>query len=101
MSSMVVGIAFDKNGRVIANDAADGRLSSCKTYSESDPLISEGLGCMKHQVPEMRRAVERHGLTGVRVRDNGSVELTSRGDAGRRGLLRMRGLVDNDGGYGD
>jgi hypothetical protein len=33
--------------------------------------------------------------------DSGGVELTSRGDRGRRGLLKLRGKIDNDGGYGD
>ncbi len=70
-------------------------------YNEGSPRLSEGLGCMKHQVPEMRRIVSERGLSGVRVLDNGAVELTSRGDRGRRGLMKLRGLCDNDGGYGD
>lgn len=36
---------------------------------------------------------------GVTVRDSGKLEITSR--QGRKELLRMRGFVDNDGGYGD
>jgi hypothetical protein len=68
-------------------------------YSETDPLISEGIGCMKSQVPEMRQMIRARGIRGVRVLDNGQLEITSR--RGRRDLLRARGLVDNDGGYGD
>ena len=68
-------------------------------YSESDPLISDGLGCMKGQVPELRETIRKHGIRGVRVCDNGQLEITSR--CGRRELLKVRGLVDADGGYGD
>jgi len=70
-------------------------------YGEGNPLVSQGLGCMPHQVPEMRQVVKEAGLTGVHVRDDGAVELTSRGNAGRRGLMKLRGFHDNDGGYGD
>lgn len=68
-------------------------------YTESAPLISEGIGCMKAQVPEMRETIRKHGIKGVRVRDNGQLEITSR--RGRKELLRVRGLADADGGYGD
>ena len=68
-------------------------------YSQSKPLISDGIGCMKSQVPEMRETIRRHNIKGVYVRDNGQLEITSR--QGRRELLRVRGLNDADGGYGD
>ena len=68
-------------------------------YSESAPLISEGLGCMKNQIPEMRETIRKHNIKGVRVRENGSLEITSR--RGRAELCRVRGLVDGDGGFGD
>lgn len=71
------------------------------TYSASKPLVSQGLGCMRHQVPEMREEVKKHGLSSVHIREDGAAELTSRGDTGRRGLMKMRGMRDNDGGYGD
>ena len=69
------------------------------TYREHDPLISEGIGCMKAQVPEMREVIRRHNIKGVRVRNNGQLEITSR--QGRKELLRVRGLQDADGGFGD
>lgn len=72
---------------------------SVVAYSESKPLISEGLGCMRSQVPEMRETIRRHNIKGVRVRNNGQLEITSR--RGRRELMRVRGLADADGGYGD
>ena len=68
-------------------------------YSESKPLISEGLGCMRSQVQDMRDAIKRRNIRGIRVLDSGQLEITSR--QGRRELLRMRGLVDGDAGYSD
>ena len=75
--------------------------SISKTYSGAKPLVSQGAGCLPNQVPEMREFVKEQGLSGVDVRPDGSVAFSSRGDNGRRGLLRARGLVDNDGGFGD
>lgn len=54
---------------------------------------------MRSQVPEMRETIRRHNIKGVRVRNNGQLEITSR--RGRRELMRVRGLADADGGYGD
>lgn len=78
---------------------ANGAPQSASTYRGHDPLISDGLGCMKSQVGEMREAVRRRGIQGVRVKDSGQLEITSR--RGRREVLRMRGFSDNDGGYSD
>ena len=100
MSSMVVPLAFDANGKVIENDAAR-PAKSINTYSEAHPLVSQALGCHPDQVEEYREAARRQGLTGVRYRDDGTCELTSRGRHGRAGLLRASGLHDNDGGYSD
>lgn len=47
----------------------------------------------------MREVIKRHNIQGVKVRDSGQLEITSR--RGRRELLRVRGLRDEDGGYGD
>lgn len=68
-------------------------------YSESKPLISDGIGCLKSQVPEMRQMLKDRGVRGVRVKDSGQLEITSR--RGRADLLRIRGLCDADGGYSD
>ena len=70
-------------------------------YRGDKPLISQGLGCTRRQVPEMREAVKAAGLSAVDVLDDGRVAITSRGSAGRRGLLRLNQLHDCDGGYGD
>ncbi len=69
------------------------------TYRGHAPLLSDGLGCMRAQVPEMREAIARRGIQGVRVRDSGQLEITSR--RGRKEVLRMRGFKDNEGGFGD
>lgn len=69
------------------------------TYTDAKPLISEGLGCMRNQVGEMRAEIAARGIQGVKVLDSGQLEITSR--RGRREVLRMRGLCDADGGYGD
>ena len=70
-------------------------------YRADKPLISEGLGCLPNQVPEMREAIKRHGIRGVRVLNNGALEITSR--TGRRDVGRMRPipLHDAEGGYSD
>ena len=68
-------------------------------YTAAKPLLSDGIGCMRAQVPEMREVIRRHNIQGVFVRENGQLEITSR--RGRKELLRVRGLVDADGGYSD
>jgi hypothetical protein len=69
------------------------------TYTEHDPLVSEGCGVMKSQVKETRDLVKYHGIQGAAVLDSGQVQFTSR--RARKDFLRMRGFVDNDGSYGD
>lgn len=69
------------------------------TYSQHDPLLSEGLGCMKSQVNELRNVIRQHNIQGVQVKESGQLEITSR--RGRKELLRVRGFVDNDAGYSD
>lgn len=76
-----------------------GFLPVPNTYRDHDPLLSDGIGCMKNQVGEMRETIRRHNIKGVTVRDSGQLEITSR--QGRRELLRVRGLADADAGYGD
>ena len=69
------------------------------TYSQHDPLKSDGLGCMKSQVKDLRDVIRKHNIQGVQVKESGQLEITSR--RGRKELLRVRGLVDNEAGYGD
>lgn len=69
------------------------------TYSEHDPLISEGCGVMKAQVKETRESIKKHGIQGAAVLPSGQVRFTSR--KARKEFLKMRGFVDKDGGYSD
>jgi len=68
-------------------------------YSTAKPLVSDGVGCMKAQVSEMRDAIKARGIVGAHVRDNGQIEFTSR--RARKEVMAMRGLHDNEGGISD
>ncbi len=70
-------------------------------YKVNDPLISEGLGCMKSQVSEMRAAIKKRNITGVRVLDSGQLEITSRRGRREVGAMRPDPLHDAEGGYLD
>ena len=69
------------------------------TYTEHDPLISEGCGVMKSQVSETRDMIRQHNIVGAAVHNSGQIRFTSR--RARKEFLAMRGLVDNQGSYGD
>lgn len=98
------------NGRVVTSEELNELLPpkkgwlkqpamSTDTYSEHDPLISEGCGVMKAQVGEAREMIRRHNIQGAAVHDNGQIRFTSR--RARKEFLQRRGLLDNDGSYGD
>jgi len=102
------GIVRKYNGRVVTEAELDrlmpkkpleGPAMTANTYSEHDPLISEGCGVMKEQVGEAREMIRRHSIQGAAVHDNGRVQFTSR--KARKEFLKRRGLVDNEAGYGD
>jgi hypothetical protein len=86
---------FHRDGPV----GGEGIPMGTSAYSEVAPLVSDGLGCMQSQVGDMREAIQKRNIPGVRVRDNGQLEITSR--QGRAAICKMRGLADADGGYGD
>lgn len=103
-------IVYKYNGRPVTKEELDQLMPAkpnwldappmaANTYSEHDPLISEGCGVMKAQVGEARAAIKQHGIVGAQVLDSGQVRFTSR--RARKEFLRMRGLNDNDGSYGD
>lgn len=102
------GIVRKYNGRVVTEAELDrlmpkkkleGPAMTANTYSEHDPLISEGCGVMKEQVNETRAILDNHKIPGVAVLDSGQMRFTSR--RARREWLRIRGLNDQDGGYSD
>lgn len=80
-------------------DWLDSPPMSANTYSEHNPLISEGCGVMKAQVAETRDLIKKHSIQGAAVLDSGQVRFTSR--RARKEFLAMRGLSDIDGGYSD
>lgn len=80
-------------------DWLDGPSMASNTYTEHDPLVSDGCGVMKSQVNETRELIRKHGIVGAAVHENGQIRFTSR--RARREFLAMRGLRDNDGSYGD
>lgn len=103
-------IVYTYNGRKVSKEELDrlmppkdnwleGAPMAANTYSEHDPLLSDGCGVMKSQVGEARQLIERHGIQGAAVLDSGQIRFTSR--RARREFLKMRGLKDNDGGYSD
>ena len=103
-----VSVKYKINGQEVTKEEWDARKGvglkggvpmGTVAYRADKPLLSDGLGCMKSQVPEMRQAIKQNGIRGVYVKDNGQLEITSR--RGRRDLLRMRGLHDGDAGYSD
>ena len=107
-------IKYKINGKTVTKQEWDARPGyglrggvpyGTVAYTESKPLLSDGLGCMKSQVPDMRKLVKEEKIQGVRVLDSGRLEITSR--SGRKKLMGVlsgiRGCmyVDADGGYGD
>jgi len=101
-----VNVVYKINGKEVSRAEFNktpakelGAPMGANTYRGHDPLMSDGIGCMKSQVPEMREVIRKHGIKGVTVQDSGRLEITSR--QGRKDILRVRGMVDQDGGYGD
>lgn len=103
-------VVFKYKGRVVTReeldkvlppkeDWLDGPAMTSNTYTEHDPLISEGCGVMKSQVGETRKILETHKIPGVAVLDSGQMRFTSR--RARKEWLKIRGLHDQDGGYSD
>lgn len=99
-------VKYKHNGQEVSRkafnalaNAAPGVPMAANTYQGHKPLLSDGIGCLKSQVPEMRHVIKKHSIQGVTVKDSGQLEITSR--RGRKELLRVRGLVDAEGSYGD
>ena len=108
------GVTYRLNGKTVSReeftagarrDWLQGAPMAANTYREHDPLISEGLGCMKSQVPEMRKMLKEEGIQGVSILDSGQARITSR--RGRNALIKKLSefhnvnLHDMDGGFGD
>jgi hypothetical protein len=111
-----VKIKYVHNGKEVTREEFDAlpknddwlqpRSVFVSTCRENNPRRSESMGVLPNQVPEALRILkkwQRRGeLSGVRIRDNGSVEYTSNGEQGAIGWQRLRGdKVNADGGYSD
>jgi len=65
----------------------------------STGLTSASCACHSEQVQDFREDIERAGIRGVEVLNDGRVKFYSR--KARSDYMRMRGLFDRDAGYGD
>lgn len=103
-------IVYKYNGRPVTKEELDQLMPAkpnwldappmaANTYSEHDPLISEGCGVMKAQVAEARAIIAAHKIPGVAVLESGQMRFTSR--RARKEWLNVRGFRDQDGGYSD
>jgi len=105
MSSAVRRLRYDhEKGKVVEVTPERPSVAAAPVSigpTSSRPLASTSAGVLPHQVPEARRIVEERGLVGCEVQDDGQVNFTCRGNTGRNGWNRMRGMTDHDGGFGD
>jgi hypothetical protein len=67
--------------------------------SEAKPLRSLGLACHSNQVAEFNQFYRENGIVGASHESDGTCVLESR--KARNEVLKLRGLRDNDAGYGD
>lgn len=63
------------------------------------PKVSVGLSVHPKQAQQANERAKRHGLTGVSYDEKGRCTVSDRG--ARRDLLRLEGMHDSQGGYGD
>jgi len=97
-----MSVKYKINGKEVTKEEWDARKGvglkggvplGTIAYRADKPLLSDGIGCMKSQVPEMRDVIKKHNIQGVFVRDNGQLEITSR--RCRKELLRVLFLLSN------
>lgn len=63
------------------------------------PLESLAAGCHPSQVKEFNAHLASAGIQGATYKPDGTLEFSSRN--ARREVCRLRGLIDQDAGYGD
>jgi hypothetical protein len=69
------------------------------SISESNPLRSVGAGCHRMQVDEFNKYYKERGISGAYHERDGTCVFESR--KARNEVMKLRGLRDNDAGYGD
>lgn len=68
-------------------------------YGSASPLESLGAGCHPSQVEEFNAAYRKGGIVGAYHKPDGTCVFESR--KARNQVLKSRGMIDQDGGYGD
>lgn len=76
------------------------RQEGVKNKKTGDGYISEAMACHPDQVKEFNEFYKRNGVQGAEHLPNGDLHITSRKN-GRNQVMKLRGMVDKDGGYGD
>lgn len=69
------------------------------TWGTAAPIHSLALAVHPSQIPEVMERNKKHGLGHIKYDAEGQPILTDRGM--RRDLMRLEGVHDNEGGYGD
>lgn len=85
-----------------AEDERDGRERVERESRTGNPwrnFSSVGLACHPSQAKQFTEDARAAGLTGVHYDEKGRARFSSRGQ--RKKALKIAGLHDNDGGYGD
>jgi hypothetical protein len=76
------------------------RPSSCQTYTESKPFVSQALAVHSSQVAAMNEEVKAAGLSSsIAYLPDGSLRVTSRQALAEE--CKRRGVLNADAGYGD
>lgn len=73
--------------------------AAATTYNSGKPLKSRGLSCHSTQADEFREMYKQHEIQGVDVAPDGTHYFTSR--KARKQVMKVRGVHDHNGGYGD
>jgi hypothetical protein len=102
---------FEVEGREVSEDEYRARTGSNlqSLFTGGPPMIgntpscwpmeSEALAIHPSQIKEATERNKRNGITGVSYAPDGTAILADRG--ARRDLMRLEGLHDRNGGYGD
>ncbi len=86
-------------GTGLAEIVAANSKAAPQAIRANKPLESQGLSVHRSQADEFNEHYRKNGITGVHHEPNGDCVIESRGE--RNKVLALRGLRDNDAGYGD
>ena len=86
-------VTWDNDNEPANAKGGGGFASVARSYAR--PLKSQAMACHPEQVEDFNK----QAASGVRYLSDGTCEISSR--QARNEELKLRGFVDNDGGYGD